>query len=80
MVEFLTQLVPCNAEYRHNHNPVDGRFNAHSHLIGLFMNSSETVLVANGELLLGGWQSIFFIELDGPRKQRMLRVQLAGEH
>jgi len=79
MLDFLTRLVPCDAPYRHNLNPVDGRLNAHSHLLGLFMNASETIPVANGELLLGGWQSIFFIELDGPRAERTLRVQIAGE-
>lgn len=80
MVDFLTALVPCDATtYRHNLNPVDGRPNAHSHLLGLFMNASETILVSNGELLLGDWQSIFFVELDGPREERTLRVQLAGE-
>jgi secondary thiamine-phosphate synthase enzyme len=64
---------------RHNFNPVDGRLNAHSHLLGLFMNASETIPIAQGELLLGQWQSIFFIELDGPREERILRVQIAGE-
>lgn len=79
MLDFLTRLVPSDAPYRHNLNPVDGRLNAHSHLLGLFMNASETIPVVNGELLLGGWQSIFFIELDGPRTERMLRVQIIGE-
>ncbi len=79
MVDFLAKLAPCDSDYRHNQNPVDGRLNAHSHLLGLFMNSSETILVSNGELLLGGWQSIFFVELDGPREERTLMVQVAGE-
>jgi len=79
MIDFLTALVPRDAELRHNLNPVDGRHNAHSHLLGLFMNASETILVSDGELLLGGWQSIFFVELDGPRAERTLRVQVAGE-
>lgn len=79
MVDFLTKIVPCDLNYRHNLNPVDGRPNAHSHLLGLFMKTSETIIVSNGKLLLGGWQSIFFIELDGPREERTLQVQLVGE-
>ncbi len=79
MVEFLGQFVPPDPDFGHNQDPVDGRLNAHSHLIGLFMNASETIPVADGQLLLGGWQSIFFVELDGPREERTLRVQLAGE-
>lgn len=79
MLDFLTRLVPHDAPYRHNLNPIDGRLNAHSHLIGLFMNASATIPVVDGELLLGHWQSIFFIELDGPRPERRLSVQMIGE-
>jgi secondary thiamine-phosphate synthase enzyme len=79
MLDFLHRLVPADADYRHNRDPVDGRLNAHSHLLGLFMNASETIPVADGRLLLGGWQSIFFIELDGPRDERRLLMQISGE-
>lgn len=79
MLDFLSDLAPPGRGYRHDIDPVDGRPNAHSHLIGLFMNASESLLVSDGRLLLGEWQSIFFIELDGPRSERTLRVQIAGE-
>ncbi len=79
MLDFLSDLAPAGRAYRHDIDPVDGRPNAHSHLIGLFMNASESILVSDGKLLLGEWQSIFLIELDGPRSQRILRVQIAGE-
>lgn len=79
MVAFLKRLVPRDGDYRHNLAPVDDRDNAHSHLLGLFMNASETVPVAGGELVMGGWQSIFFIELDGPRERREVKLQLMGE-
>lgn len=79
MLDFLHRLVPADSDYRHNRDPVDGRLNAHSHLLGLFMNASETIPVADGGLLLGGWQSIFFIELDGPRDERRLLMQISGE-
>ena len=32
---------------------VDGRDNAHSHILGLLMNSSESIPVADGEMVLG---------------------------
>ena len=67
MITHLKRLVPRDGDYLHNLAPVDDRDNAHAHLLGLFMNASETIPVADGALLLGGWQSIFFIELDGPR-------------
>jgi secondary thiamine-phosphate synthase enzyme len=78
MLTFLKRLVPRDGDYLHNLVPIDGRDNAHSHLIGLFMNSSETIPLAGGELVLGEWQSIFFIELDGPRPKRGIELQIIG--
>ena len=79
MVTFLKRLVPRDGDYGHNIAPVDDRDNAHAHLLGLFANASEGIPVADGELLLGEWQSIFFVELDGPRAKRQVTVQLLGE-
>jgi secondary thiamine-phosphate synthase enzyme len=78
MLTHLKRLVPRDGDYRHNENPVDGRDNAHAHLMGLFMNASETIPIVDGELCLGRWQSIFFIELDGPRAERRLSVHFMG--
>jgi len=79
MVTFLKRLVPRDGDYGHNIAPVDDRDNAHAHLLGLFANASESIPVADGGLLLGEWQSIFFVELDGPRAKRQVTVQLLGE-
>ena len=78
MLTFLKRFVPRDGDYLHNLDPVDGRDNAHSHLIGLFMNSSETIPVAKGTMVLGEWQSVFFIELDGPRERRGVELQIIG--
>lgn len=78
MLTFLKRLVPRDGDYLHNLAPVDDRDNAHSHLLGLFMNSSETIPVVGGALLLGQWQSVFFIELDGPRERRSVDLQILG--
>jgi secondary thiamine-phosphate synthase enzyme len=79
MVAFLERLAPKAGDYGHNLNTVDGRDNAHAHLLGLFLNASESVAVAGGALLMGHWQSLFFIELDGPRAQRTVQLHLLGE-
>ena len=79
MVTFLKRLVPRDGDYLHNLAPVDDRDNAHAHLLGLFMNASESIPVVDGELLLGSWQSVFFVELDGPRGQRSVTLQFIGE-
>lgn len=79
MVTFLKRLVPRDGDYLHNLAPVDDRDNAHAHLLGLFTNASESIPIAGGELLLGGWQSVFFVELDGPRPERSVTLQFLGE-
>jgi secondary thiamine-phosphate synthase enzyme len=78
MVDFLTRWVPREADYLHNRHTVDDRPNAHAHLMGLFMNATETIPIVDGRLMLGGWQSIFFIELDGPRAERQVQLQFLG--
>ncbi|NEX13681.1 MAG: secondary thiamine-phosphate synthase enzyme [Prosthecochloris sp.] len=78
MVTFLKHLVPKDGDYLHNIDPIDGRDNAHSHLMGLFMNSSETIPIHAGRILLGEWQSVFLVELDGPRTKRNILMQASG--
>ena len=78
MEEILKSTVPA-ASYRHDADTVDGRPNARGHLMSLLLGASETVPAAGGELMLGGWQSIFFVELDGPRRERNVVVKIIGE-
>jgi hypothetical protein len=40
------------------------------------LGTSETIPVAEGELLLGTWQRIFLVELDGPRSARETPIEL----
>lgn len=77
MQEFLERMVPP-VHYRHDEDTVDGRRNGRMHLMSLFMNASETIPVSDGGLLLGKWQSIFFVELDGPRDGRKVTVEVIG--
>ncbi len=79
MVAFLKRLVPRDGDYGHNIAPVDGRDNAHAHLLGLLMNASESIPIVDGQLMLGTWQSIFFVELDGPRPERQVCLHFLGE-
>lgn len=76
MVRFLGVLAPADGRYGHNRNPVDDRLNAHAHLLGLFVNASESIPLVDGELLIGAWQSLFLVELDGPREKREVVVHL----
>lgn len=76
MVRFLERIAPAGADYGHDKAPVDDRLNAHAHLLGLFMTASETIPVCDGAPEIGGWQSLFFIELDGPRAKREVLLHL----
>jgi|TARA_S200002703_G_C3741568_1_gene228042 secondary thiamine-phosphate synthase enzyme len=52
--------------------PADERVNGHSHIRHLFFNSSETIPIENGNLLLGEWKRIFAVELDPIRKRNII--------
>ncbi|WP_406657447.1 secondary thiamine-phosphate synthase enzyme YjbQ [Methanolobus sp. ZRKC2] len=74
ILSLLERFVPENVSYAHNR--IDN--NAHAHLRAVLLGSSETLRVINGKLVLGTWQSIFFAELDGPRK-RIVDITVIGK-
>jgi secondary thiamine-phosphate synthase enzyme len=45
--------------------------NSDAHLLSSVIGPSVSVLVEQGRLRLGTWQSIFFVELDGPRTRKL---------
>ena len=73
MLEMLETLIPENKSYAHNQ--IDN--NADSHLRAVLLGNSATIPIEDGHLVLGTWQSIFFVELDGPRN-RSVNVQIIG--
>ena len=80
---FLNRLVPPADRYLHNDIalrdcPPDEPENAHSHLAAMLLGSSEVIALAEGELVLGRYQSVMLYELDGPRT-RKVSVQVYGE-
>ena len=79
MERFLRELLPPDGPFRHDRETVDGRPNAWGHIVSLLMNASASIPVADGALELGGWQRVFFIELDGPRENRKALVRILGE-
>jgi secondary thiamine-phosphate synthase enzyme len=51
--------------------------NSDSHLKSSLVGVSVTIIVENGELVLGTWQGVYFCEFDGPRV-RTVQVQTIG--
>ena len=90
---FLDATVPMvkepegdhkNIKYLHdmislrNDVPQDERVNGHSHIRYMFFNSSETVPIDEGQLMLGDWKKIFAVELD-PIRHRKIICTFIGE-
>jgi len=71
------RLIPKDMEYRHELRWHDG--NGHSHIRASILGPSISVPFTNGQLVLGTWQQIIFIEFDNKRHDRNLMVQVVGE-
>ncbi len=67
----LNESFPQEDGYRH----AEG--NSDAHIKSSLVGCSETIVVENGDLILGTWQGIYFCEFDGPR-QRQYIVKLVG--
>jgi secondary thiamine-phosphate synthase enzyme len=67
MCRLMSSLIPEGAGYLHD--KIDS--NAHAHLQALLLGNSVTIPVDAGRIILGTWQRILFIELDGPRRRRL---------
>src|ERR1700730_10367235 len=52
--------------------------NSDAHIKSSLVGSSVTLLIEDGDLVLGRWQGVYFCEFDGPRT-RSVRVQIMGE-
>jgi secondary thiamine-phosphate synthase enzyme len=83
--KLLESIAPRGGTYRHDDpalrwvNLTPGeRPNGHSHCQSLFMGCGVCLNVVDGRLMLGRWQRVFLVELDGPRP-REISVLLMGE-
>jgi secondary thiamine-phosphate synthase enzyme len=68
----LDRIVPLANGYRH----AEG--NAAAHVKASLFGASQAILIENGRLVLGTWQSLFFCEFDGPRTRQVLVEVTAG--
>lgn len=73
----LDQIVPPDAEYRHNLRWGDG--NGHAHVRAALLGPSLSIPVRSGQLLLGTWQQIVFIDFDVRPRRRRIVVQMIGD-
>lgn len=52
--------------------------NSHAHLKTSYVGPSQTLILENGQLILGIWQDVYFCEFDGPRNRRFFVKILEG--
>lgn len=62
----LSKLIPKDEDYEHSEG------NSDSHIKSSLVGCSESVIVKDGKLVLGTWQSIYFCEFDGPRNRKVI--------
>jgi secondary thiamine-phosphate synthase enzyme len=73
MLAYLNRAIPKEQpDFRH------GEGNSDSHIKASLVGPSVTLLVEQGDLVLGRWQGVYFCEFDGPRS-RSVHVQILGK-
>ena len=65
IIRELDKIVPLDDNYTH------GEGNSAAHIKSSLMGCSQQVLIEEGRLALGTWQSLFFCEFDGPRSRNV---------
>lgn len=61
----LNKVIPFEDNYGHHEG------NSAAHIKSTIVGVSKTVIIDEGRLALGTWQSIFYCEFDGPRDRRV---------
>ena len=64
LLDIVEQMIP-KIDFRHGHDPS----HAWSHMASSILGPSLTIPILDGALVLGTWQSVLLIELDGPRER-----------
>ncbi len=70
----LEKIAPMNQDYEHNKKWGDG--NGYAHIRSALLKPSMCLPVENGDLVLGTWQQIIFIDFDNKPRNRELIVKI----
>src|SRR5438309_3791061 len=73
MLDAFEAMIP-KLRYRHPHNPA----HVPDHILSALIGTSVSLPFEKKKLLLGTWQRVVLVELDGPR-ERELAVSISGE-
>ncbi|HET89821.1 MAG TPA: YjbQ family protein [Chloroflexi bacterium] len=75
--QVFDEIAPPDREYRHHLRWHDD--NGHSHIRSALLGPSLTVPFVAGQLTLGTWQQIVFLDFDTRSRSRRLILQIVGE-
>ena len=75
--ETFNKLIPQGQTYHHDDAWGDG--NGHAHLRSSLVGPSVSISFSGGELLLGTWQQIIFVDFDNRPRERKIVLQFLGE-
>lgn len=75
--ELMEKIAPSKQSYHHDARWGDG--NGFSHIRAALIGPSLTVPFAEGQLILGTWQQIVFVDFDNRSRNRQLVLQIMGE-
>jgi len=75
IVSDVRRIVPTRTDFNHI---VDTPSDAAAHIKASLVGNAETVLIENGDLVLGHSQSLLFFDFDGPRQRRALIKIIEG--
>lgn len=62
----LNNIVSSSWPFKH----AEG--NSDAHIKSSMMGCEKTLIIENGDLILGTWQSVYFCEFDGPRNRNVI--------
>jgi len=71
------RIAPSSASYKHDQTWHDG--NGHSHVRASMLGPSITIPFVSGELTLGTWQQVIFVDFDVRSRSRRLVIQCMGK-
>ena len=66
MLDAFERIIP-KLNYRHPHDPE----HVPDHILSALIGTSTTLLFENDSLILGTWQRVILVELDGPRQREI---------
>jgi len=75
LMEWLEKLAPVNPHYRHHRT---GEDNGDAHLKRTLAHHQAILPITKGQLDLGPWEQVFYLEFDGQRKKRVV-IKIMGE-